>query len=467
MESELLESSKLFAVLDVETTGSAPRDSKITEISIFLHDGEKIVNEFTTLVNPERSIPPFIQKFTGITNEMVAHSPTFPMIAKEIIEITDGATLVAHNSRFDYGMLKSEYNSLGFNFYRNTLCTVQLSRKYLPGHKSYSLGKLCKERNIPIVGRHRARGDAAATVTLFEQILNTSTQDILEKEVLIDAYNINLHPNIKKESIERLPSKTGVYYFYNEKEEIIYIGKSNSIRTRVLSHFSGEGTKKHLAMKNQVRDIDFEVMGSELIAMIHEASEIANVKPVYNHQYKRTSFNYGIYHYTNQDGYIIFLIDKIRAGSMPLTSSTGKRSAETILRSLMKEYMLCPKLCNLEKSKSTCFKYQLNKCLGACGKYESPQQYNARAEMALKRFTFKSSHFAIIEQGRSEGEKGVVLIKDGDFTGFGYVPDDLDINRVDNLDEWVKPMNSNRHILRIIQSYILQGKAKKMFSWSV
>ncbi len=161
----------MFTIIDIETTGNSSKNGKITEIAIYQHNGQKITDFFSTLINPEMDIPYFITKLTGIDNDMVKNAPKFYEVARRIIELTAGRTFIAHNVHFDYGFLKEEFKRLGYDFNRKTLCTVQLSRKLLPGHRSYSLGKLCGDLGIEINGRHRAAGDAFATVELFEILL--------------------------------------------------------------------------------------------------------------------------------------------------------------------------------------------------------------------------------------------------------------------------------------------------------
>ncbi|HOI87387.1 MAG TPA: 3'-5' exonuclease, partial [Lentimicrobium sp.] len=168
----------MYAIIDVETTGGNFASERLTEIAIYLHDGEKIVDEFSTLINPEQSIPFMITRLTGITNEMVAGAPRFYEVAKKIVEMTEGATFVGHNASFDYNFIRHEFKRLGYNFRRQTLCTVRMSRKLLPGLPSYSLGNLCEMLGIRIENRHRAAGDALATVKLLELLLKTDPETI-------------------------------------------------------------------------------------------------------------------------------------------------------------------------------------------------------------------------------------------------------------------------------------------------
>ena len=161
----------MFAIIDIETTGNKYNFGKITEIAIYQHNGQKVTGSYSTLINPEMDIPFFITRLTGIDNYMVKDAPKFYEVAKNIIELTQGRTFIAHNVSFDYKFIKEEYKRLGYDYSKKTLCTVKLSRKLLPGHKSYSLGKLCSDLGIEINGRHRASGDALATVKLFEILM--------------------------------------------------------------------------------------------------------------------------------------------------------------------------------------------------------------------------------------------------------------------------------------------------------
>ena len=225
----------MFVIVDVETTGGSPQNSKITELAMYKFDGTKIIEEFTTLLNPEMEIPEFIVRLTGITDKMVVNAPKFYEVAKQILEFINNCVFVAHNVSFDYGMFRSEFRHLGYDFRLPHLCTVRASRDLLPGYASYSLGKITRDLGISIIGRHRAGGDALATCKLFEiiykkdeQKLNTFIQEELNPK--------SLHPNLDLDTIEAIPNKTGVYLFYNEFNELIYVGKSIHIRTRIEQH---------------------------------------------------------------------------------------------------------------------------------------------------------------------------------------------------------------------------------------
>jgi DNA polymerase-3 subunit epsilon len=279
----------MFAIVDIETTGGSPLTEKITEIAIYIHNGEKIIDEFCTLINPEKEIPYYITNLTGISNAMVADAPKFFEVARKIVEITEGKVFIAHNVSFDYNFIKNEFKRLGYNYSRQQACTVQLSRKLIPGLASYSLGKLCSYLNIEVSGRHRAYGDAFATVKLFEQLLGRCNPDDQVLDQITGFNNKGLHPNLDPGILENTPEDTGVYYFYNEQNELIYIGKSKNIRDRVLSHFRNYTTKKAIDMRNTTAGIDFEITGSELVALLKESHEIKVHKPIYNRSQRRAT----------------------------------------------------------------------------------------------------------------------------------------------------------------------------------
>lgn len=257
-----------YCIIDIETTGGNPKTEKITEIAILVHNGVSIVDEFATLINPERPIPAHITSLTGITNAMVANAPRFFEVARQIVEKTEGCIFVAHNAGFDYGFIKNEFKSLGYDFERQTLDTVRLSRKLMPGHKSYSLGNICRDLGIIIEGRHRAAGDAMATVKLFELLLKISGNDFKNA----NASNGNNNPMLNK-----VPADTGVYYFTDSEGRLIYIGKSINIRQRVTQHMGNTGGMKAVEMRQKIADISFELTGSELIAMLLESEEIKSI----------------------------------------------------------------------------------------------------------------------------------------------------------------------------------------------
>lgn len=411
-----------FVVVDIETTGGSPKSSKITEIAMYKHDGKDIIDSFVSLVNPGMKIPEFIVRLTGINDSMVEEAPYFHEIAKTIVEFTEGCVFVAHNVGFDYGMIRHEFRSLGYDFRLPHLCTVRASRFMLPGHASYSLGKLTKELGIQLVGRHRAGGDAHATALLFGMLHEQNTKSLYQF-IQHEVNPKSLHPNLDLAHLEEIPSKTGIYKFFNDVNQLIYIGKSKHIRKRIDQHLKNNKTKKGIEMQAEIARIEFELTGSELIALLYESKLVKNYKPIYNRQLRKNKFPYGLYHFQDERGYIHFYIDRIsKKIDLPLTTFTTKKEGDDYINYQVDMLGLCQKLCGTYKTNSSCFHYQIKKCLGACVQQEEPETYNQRAQKLIDSLQFEMENFFIIDSGRHRNEKSIILIENGMYRGFGYVP---------------------------------------------
>jgi len=456
----------MYAIIDIETTGGSARLEKITEVAIYLHDGEKITGEFVSLVNPERNIPYFITNLTGITNEMVESAPRFFEIAKNIVELTEGRTFVAHNARFDYSFIRQEFKSLGFNYKRNILDTVSLSRKLFPGHRSYSLGNICKDLRISINGRHRAAGDALATVRLFEMLLERDS-DIngSRSELIKNTRTSKLNPKLDISKVESIPDEAGVYYFYNENSDLIYIGKSRNLQQRIYTHLSNNATNRAMEMRDLIADIDWELTGSELIALLRESFEIKDNKPFYNRAQRRSSFQWGIYSFTDQKGYLNYRYGLIDSDDTPLSVFTSREKAKSKLTSLVEYYKLCQKLAGLYETPGACFQYHVGICRGACIGQEPPEKYNERALQSAEEFVFARHNFFIIDKGRDEDERSAVKIVNGKYAGYGY----FNINEMgfglSALHECIIHSPDNRDIQVILKQYLKTNRVEKIIEF--
>ncbi|MBT28871.1 MAG: exonuclease [Thalassobius sp.] len=456
----------MYAIVDLETTGGLSEVDRITEVAIFIHDGSKIVDEFTSLVNPEREIPPFVARLTNISDEMVAEAPRFFEVAKRIIEMTENCTIVAHNASFDYNFLKHEFKMLGYDYRKNSLCTVQLSRVILPGMRSYSLGKLCKEIGIDLSSRHRAFGDARATVTLFEMLLEKGTRGVFEEYLSLDLYSAKHHPNVSPETIENLKEETGIYYFHDQEGNIIYIGKSKNIRTRVMSHFTGNTTRKAKKLKNAIADISFECTGSELVALLKEESEIKKHQPFFNSALKRGEFRYGIYAYPNKNGYINLIVRDKRAMKVePVIYVYSKNRGIKMMEQVLEKFKLCQKLCGLYESRDSCFNYMVSLCNGACVGKEEVEVYNRRVEQAIAYLKGKGQNYFIVDKGRHSNERTVVQIENGRYKGFGYLDMEEAYVNATALKQVIIPSNGNKDTLQIITTYLRKKKVEKIIRY--
>ena len=268
----------MFTIIDVETTGGSSAYERITEIAIVRHDGERIVDTFSTLINPEKSIPWNITRLTGISNEMVADAPKFYEVAKKIVELTEDAVFVAHNVSFDYGFIREEFARLGYPFTRKQLCTVRMSRKAFPGLRSYSLSNLKQHFGIYAEQSHRALDDTLATVQIFERILAEQNDIEISSFVHQGIRESKLPEGITLERLHEAPEACGVYYLYDVDKNVIYVGKSLNIRKRLLEHFADQ-TPKGEKMRIGVADFSCEITGSELVALLLESAEIKRLQP--------------------------------------------------------------------------------------------------------------------------------------------------------------------------------------------
>jgi DNA polymerase-3 subunit epsilon len=455
----------MYAILDIETTGLSASFEKITEIAVFIHDGDNVVHEFSSLVNPERVIPTFITRLTGIDNAMVENAPKFYEIAKELIEMMQDKIIVAHNAHFDYSFIKQEFKSLGYNFNRSRLCTVRLARRILPGHRSYSLGNICRDLNIKIEGRHRAAGDALATVKLFETLLTNDAEGIIVKTSKTAAASVKLPGNVSNEVIASLPESAGVYYFLNEQNDIIYIGKSSNIRKRVLSHFAEGKSHKTIAMNREVCDINYELTGSELVALLLESDEIKKHKPRYNRSLKESFHQFGIFKSTNEDGYITFSYSKLKGKEQPLMIVRNSEEANHILTVYCEKFKLCPKLCGLHDVEHSCLAYHTGNCKGACIGKEFPQDYNKRAIQLIRRWRFENQNFFIIGEGRTVDEHSIVAVEGGKYVGFGYMDNEFEITNPEQLKLFIKNYDDNRDAQRIIRRHLEASHRDKIVNY--
>ena len=453
----------MYAVLDIETTGGKYNEEGITEIAIYKFDGHQVIDQFISLVNPEREIQPFVAKLTGINNKMLRNAPKFYDVAKRIVEITEDCIVVAHNSDFDYRVLRTEFKRLGYDYKRKTLCTVQLSKTLLPNQEKYSLGKLVRSLGIPMSDRHRASGDAMATVKLFKLLLDKD----IEKEIISNSVKTSLKKKISPkltEILDGLPNKTGVYYIHNAKGKIIYIGKSKNIKSRVNQHFT-RSNRKAKNIQKEVAAVTYEETGSELIALLKESEEIKKNKPRYNRAQKNTVFQFALYPKKNDSGFLTLTYQKIDNRRKPITSFVSLREAKGFLFKITEDYQLCQHINGLANGKVPCFQYDVEECNGACNEQETPRNYNKRVNQFIEEYSYKNVNKIIIDRGRFHDERCAILIEDGVYKGYGFYNLNHQINNLEILRTIITPMNNNRDTQHIIQSYLRRKRVQKILDF--
>lgn len=393
---------------------------------------------------------------------MLRNAPKFYELAKRIVEITEGCIFVAHNAKFDYRVVKMEFERLGFDYERETLCTVELSKLIIPGHQSYSLGKLTRALGIPVSDRHRASGDAMATVKLFKLLLAKDTYKRIVKQNIRKEPKFQIEPRLKQ-LIGELPSETGVYYFHKENGDIIYIGKSKNIKHRVNQHFTSQASKSK-KIQLQVTSVTYEITGSELVALLKESAEIKHHKPVFNRAQRRTIFTHGLVVFEDENGYLNLQIKKLGSNDQPLTTFSNINSAKSFINKATEQFKLCQKLTGSYKTTSNCFNYTIKECDGACIKEESVEHYNKRVKELVEFFSLKNKSMVIIDKGRAHDERSAVLIEEGLYQGFGFFDLNYQINNPEILSSLVTPMQHNRDVQHIIQTYLRKNKRLKIIN---
>lgn len=390
----------LYCIVDIETTGGQKGRHKMTEIAMILFDGERVVDQFESLINPEMSIPYHITQLTGISNAMVENAPKFYEVAKKIVEFTQDNIFVAHNVFFDYNFIQAEFRELGFPFRARKMCTVRLARKIFPGHKSYSLGNICRDLNIEIQNRHRAMGDALATTELFRQMIQKSPEKISTIEEQ-SSKRLSLPPYLNEKDFESLPKTPGVYFFWNQKGELLYVGKSKNIKTRISSHFRLNIKRpKDIELKNSVRRITYEETGSDLIAKIYECHLIKSLKPYFNVSLRQKKFPYTLKAQADQKGLLDFNAVKRESPDPDCIQLKSLAHAKKIINKFYKdEFGLT--------YESYLFEKQRDLFIQTIG----IEKYNQKFINFLNYLKYPEENFAIKFSGRTEEEECFLEIR--------------------------------------------------------
>ena len=449
----------MYAILDIETTGGKFNEEGITEIAIYRHNGLEITDQFISLVNPEREIQPFVQKLTGINSKMLRSAPRFFEVAKRIIEITEDCLVVAHNADFDYRILRTEFKRLGYNFEKKSICTVSLSKELLSNMESYKLGKLVRSLGIPISDRHRAQGDALATVKLFELLLEKdSCKEILKSQVKA-LHREHVQSKYLK-IIEELPDSSGVYYLHNAAGDIIYIGKSNNIQKRVRNHLTGR-TIKALKIQKNIHKVNFETTGSELIALLKEQHEIKKNQPRINKDGRYRLYPMGI-RIDKESIYHQLVLEQVRKERKYIVVFKNGRIAKHILNQWITENKLCYNYCSIEESDGPCFAYKNVQCKGACIKEENPQEYNLRVAQLAHKSDYPHNHFLLIGEGRKNGESSFIYIQDQVYRGYGFFELNYQIKTHEKILSRITSMDDNSDCRALILSFIKREKYSKL-----
>ena len=453
----------LYAVVDIETTGGYAAANGIIEIAVFISDGLRVVDEFHTLVNPYYTIPRFIESMTGITNEMVESEKDFKSISDQLYELLHDKVFVAHNVNFDYSFVKHHLQQAGHDLNCKKLCTIRLGRQIIPGLKGYGLGKICNHLGIEIEERHRAKGDAAATVKLFHHLLLNDTNGHVQAMLKTGSKEQFLPPNVPATEIKKLPSKPGVYYFHDKKGKVIYVGKAKNLKKRVNSHFSNnKPNRQKQEFLKKIYHVTYRLTATELMAFILESAEIKKLWPEQNRSQKRFEQAYGMYYFEDNNGYLRLCIEKRRKNLKALYTFNLLTEGYSLLRKVVTEFDLCPKLCFLQSSNIECQSLLEKKCKGACEQLEPPKKYNKRVLQCIAHLETGLPTFALVDDGLDKEEQSCILVEKGKFYGMGYLPSEANIQQLEDVKNYLTPYIENDYIRGIIFKYAERFPYKKV-----
>jgi exonuclease, DNA polymerase III, epsilon subunit family len=439
----------LYAILDIETTGGKMGEEAITEIAIYRFDGREVTDRFISLINPEKKIDDFVVRLTGISNKMVRQAPKFYEVAKRIVEITEGCILVAHNAAFDYRILCLEFRRLGFDYQRRTICTVEMSQRLLPNEPSYSLGKLCRSLGIPLSDRHRANGDAMATVHLFKLLLDKDTEKIALSEFV--KQNLSTLPIQLLSLLDGLPNQLGVYYLYDKAGKLLLLSKSKNIYKRVNEHFTSSG-KRDLFLRNHVGKVMYELTGTLLIASLKEAEELQMQASLRKYK-KKKSYPFALVCHKNKKGYHCLSVVPRAGAKEPLAIFESQEEGLNMLFEMTERYGLCTKLNGFSQAHTYCYNHSIGKCAGACMGDEAVEDYNRRVEEALAHYTLVGRTFAIMDKGRTVHEKSVIFIEQGRLRGYAFIALNYQLSRP-ILEKHLTPLTHNSEKVHLIEHYL-------------
>lgn len=421
----------MFAIVDIESSGGNFQKDRIIEIAIIIFDGSKIINQYTTLINPLTTISPFVVGLTGITDKMVENAPTFEEVSSKIIELTEGNIFVAHNAKFDYGFIKSEFKRINQVFNRKQICTVSLSKKILPHHKSYSLGNICNDLGIEIKNRHRALGDTMATVSLLKQLISNDKEHIIQKIVSDELFLSVLPINLSRDIVDGLPEEMGVFYFHNFEGEVIYIGRGKNIKEQIITLFENKQNREEMAeLKREIFNISYELTGSELIANFMELNELRKINPKYNKYQGLAKYKYGIFK-EELEGKSQLIVKALNEIEKPIVRFVSKKRAEKGIELLVEKFSIFNNI-NLESE--------------------------ALIGKIIKHFDYPKMNFFMVDEGRSGNERSMILIEEGTYYGYGYFFPDVIGNNVEELKNNIKRDAETQEIKKLIISHYNKSK---------
>ncbi len=433
-----------FAVIDVETTGGYASGHRVTEVGIAVTDGQTILAEYQTFVNPQCEIPHFITTLTGITNQMVANAPLFAEVAEEIKSYLDNAVFVAHNVDFDFSFIRNEMKLAGIDFRARKLCTVRYARGLLKDQPKFGLARLAQRFNIVNKNPHRALSDALTTAQLLHRLIEIDGGKIIHKKITKLATEIKIPAALPPEKFHDLPHAPGVYFFYGANGKPLYIGKAKDLKARVTTHFRQAETARGQAFMRNIVNIETYQTGSELLALIKEDVEIRKYWPPHNSAQKRANVSFHIITYLDQNKGIRLGVKKARIAADAIKTFQTLRAAKSWLHEQVKLYELLPTFCMMPE---VWYDYEL----------PSLEEHNERIGLLLEELNASQGEFLILEKGRKNIEKGFVWVKSGSVTAMGFAPRNIEWNNMDALMEYAEHVYTSPTLEQVVSTYLISA----------
>jgi DNA polymerase-3 subunit epsilon len=435
----------MYAVIDLEATGGKPGTERIIEVAIFMFDGRRIVDQFITLVKPDVPIPPFVQKLTGIREHDVRTAPQFHEVAKRIVQMTEGAVFVAHNAPFDYRILREEFARLGFDYQRVVLDTIPLAERFLPGMPAYGLSTLCAELNVSHTRKHRADGDARATVQLLQILLDKDREKYIEGVYLKQPAATGRHKF--SDQIARYVKTVGIYYLFNDDGRVLYVGKSDQLRVRIDRHFLTT-SEKALALQAEVSSLRVEETGSLLLADILEHIELKKLKPPYNQAKDKYALRFGLFPIETDDG-VLWDVRAIRRDP-PVLQVQSLADGVALLGGMAEERqwaledVLLPRLVPQVEAEQT--------------RSDTLPKTLEEAVAALEAFLWPRGTVVYLDRGREPGEKTAFVVEDGRFLGYARVRLEQEVHDVPTLKNRLTPVSQQPYLRSLLAEYVHTGR---------
>jgi len=441
----------LFAITDIETTGSHAAGNSIVEIGVVLFDGERVVEEFSTLLDPGVRIPSYITGLTGITGDMLEGAPTFLQIADRLEELFEGAVFVAHNVNFDHSFIRAEFAAIGRNWNPPRLCSMRMARKAFPGQKSYGLNAICGWMGIVNEHAHRALSDAKTAAHILMKSLPLIDTADLQKMLARHSGVVFLPPNLPEEKFSGLPELPGVYYLYNDKGRPLYIGKANNIKKRIRQHFTAHGeSARAQAFMRDVCDIGYELTGNELIALLLEDAEIRKHWPPHNSAQKRKTRRTYIIRYTDQSGYERLAVQAASHVSGSIKSFASMAAANRWLHALASEFTIDQRLLGLSMFDSSAALPEV-------------KHHNECLRESVATVLERDPSFVIECAGRYAGERAFVLVERGLLRGYVFSSDAMP--DIESIEFHLAPLHHSENTNSIIDSFAEGRWGYKRIDW--